>query len=155
MSGMENSGKASIREDVITMFDKKQDSQRSEQTQTKKRFSPGHRNEIFGGHNMRGEDNSTGHDRKVSPGNAPDRCSNDAGTYKEHAKKTSTRRFIRCKNRNAWKKTKKRAKQIARGKKTVLNLSSRHLSDYDFILLGKGLSFCPRSKGHDKIKLAE
>ena len=58
-------------------------------------------------------------------------------------------------NRNAWKKTKKRAKQIARGKKTVLNLFSRRLCDDDFILLGKGLSFCPRSKGHDKIKLAE
>ena len=32
------------------------------------------------------------------------------------------------------KKNKKRAKQIARGKKTVLNLSSRRLSDDDFIL---------------------
>ena len=52
-------------------------------------------------------------------------------------------------------KCEKRAKQIARGKKTVLNLSSRRLSDDDFILLGKGLSFCPRSKGHDKIKPAE
>ena len=41
MSGKENSGKASIREDVITMFDKKQDSQRSEQTQTKNAFAPG------------------------------------------------------------------------------------------------------------------
>ena len=29
------------------------------------------------------------------------------------------------------------------------------MSDDDFILLGKGLSFCPRSKGHNKIKLAE
>ena len=36
-------------------------------------------------------------------------------------------------------------------KKTVLNLSSRRLSDDDFILLGNGLSFCPRSKGHDNI----
>ena len=69
--------------------------------------------------------------------------------------KRSARRFIRCKNRNAWKKTKKRAKQIARAKKTVLNLSSRRLSDDDFILLGKGLSFCPKTKCHDKIKLAE
>ena len=51
---------------------------------------------------------------------------------------------MKCKNRNAWKKTKKRAKQIARGKKTVLNLSSRRLSDDDFILLGKGLSFCSK-----------
>ena len=41
MSGMENSGKASIREDVITMFDKKQDSQRSEQTQTKNALALG------------------------------------------------------------------------------------------------------------------
>ena len=41
MSGMENSGKTSIREDVITMFDKKQDSQRSEQTQTKNALAPG------------------------------------------------------------------------------------------------------------------
>ena len=41
MSGMENSGKASIRENVITMFDKKQDSQRSEQTQTKNALAPG------------------------------------------------------------------------------------------------------------------
>ena len=40
-------------------------------------------------------------------------------------------------------------------KKTVLNLSSRRLSDDYFILLGKGLSFCPKTKCHDKIKLAE
>ena len=52
-------------------------------------------------------------------------------------------------------KDQEKGKQIARGKKTVLNLSSRRLSDDDFILLGKGLSFCPRSKSHDKIKLAE
>ena len=29
------------------------------------------------------------------------------------------------------------------------------MSNDDFILLGKGLSFCPRSKGHDKIILDE
>lgn len=34
-------------------------------------------------------------------------------------------------------------------------MSNRRLSDDDFILLGKGLSFCPKSKSHDKIKLAE
>ena len=41
MSGNENSGKDSIREDVITMFDKKQvTSQRSEQKQTRNAFAP-------------------------------------------------------------------------------------------------------------------
>ena len=34
-------------------------------------------------------------------------------------------------------------------------MSDRRLSDDDFILLGKGLSFCPKSKSHDQIKLAE
>ena len=34
-------------------------------------------------------------------------------------------------------------------------MSDRRLSDDDFILLGKGLSFCPKTKSHDKIKLAE
>ena len=33
--------------------------------------------------------------------------------------------------------------------------SDRQLSDDDYILLGKGLSFCPKTKSHDKIKLAE
>jgi hypothetical protein len=36
-----------------------------------------------------------------------------------------------------------------------LNLSDRILSDTDYILLGKGLGFCPRIKSHDKVKLAE
>ena len=35
------------------------------------------------------------------------------------------------------------------------NLSDRKLSDSDYILLGKGLKFCPKPKSHDKIKLAE
>ena len=34
-------------------------------------------------------------------------------------------------------------------------MSDRRLSDDDFILLGKGLSFCPKTKSHDQIKLAE
>ena len=81
---------------------------------------------------------------------------NDGATADENSStKRRTRRFVRCSNRNAWKKAKKRTKQIARGKKTVLNLSDRRLSDDDFILLGKGLSFCPKTKSHDKIKLAE
>jgi hypothetical protein len=37
----------------------------------------------------------------------------------------------------------------------VLNLSSRKLTDIEFRLLGKGLSFCPKLKSHDKIKIAE
>ena len=53
------------------------------------------------------------------------------------------------------KGTKKRTKQLARDKKTVLNLSGRRLSDDDFILMGKWLSFCPKTRSHDKIKLAE
>ena len=81
---------------------------------------------------------------------------NERATADENSStKRRTRRFVRCSDRNAWKKAKKRTKQIARGKKTVLNLSDRRLSDDDFILLGKGLSFCPKTKRHDKIKLAE
>ena len=37
----------------------------------------------------------------------------------------------------------------------MLNLSSRQLSDDDYILLGKGLKFCPKTKSHDKVKLSE
>ena len=48
-----------------------------------------------------------------------------------------------------------KSKADRKGQKTVLNFSSRRLSDDDFILLGKGLSFCPKTKCHDKIKLAE
>lgn len=40
-------------------------------------------------------------------------------------------------------------------KRMVLNLSSRHLSDDEYTLLGKGLSFCPKIRSHSKIKLAE
>jgi hypothetical protein len=36
-----------------------------------------------------------------------------------------------------------------------LNLSAIELSDEDYILLGKGLKFCPKTKSHDKLKLAE
>ena len=78
-------------------------------------------------------------------------------SLQETLQTVSTRR---CKNRN--KETEMRGKRPRKGqnrwqeaKKTVLNLSSRRLTDDDLILLGKGLSFCPKSKGHDKIKLAE
>lgn len=37
----------------------------------------------------------------------------------------------------------------------MLNLSRKKLTDIDYILLGKGLQFCPKPKSHDKIKLAE
>jgi hypothetical protein len=40
--------------------------------------------------------------------------------------------------------------KIKRGKETVLKLTQT-----DYILLGKGLKFCPKPKSHDKIKLAE
>ena len=57
---------------------------------------------------------------------------NDRATAGENSStKRRTRRFVRCSNRNAWKKAKKRTKQIERGKKTVLNLSDRRLSDDD------------------------
>ena len=36
-----------------------------------------------------------------------------------------------------------------------MNLSSVKLTDDDFTLLGKGLKFCPKSKSHDKLKIAE
>ena len=36
-----------------------------------------------------------------------------------------------------------------------MNLSNRKLCDADYILLGKGLSFVPKLKSHDKVKLAE
>ena len=52
-------------------------------------------------------------------------------------------------------KEKSKADRKGLKKKTVLNLSSLRLSDDDFILLGKGLSFCPKTKCHDKIKVAE
>jgi predicted secreted protein len=45
--------------------------------------------------------------------------------------------------------------KIPRGKKTVLNLSSRTLSETEYILLGEGLSFCPKIKSHVMINLAE
>jgi hypothetical protein len=38
---------------------------------------------------------------------------------------------------------------------SLINLSKRRLSDTDYILLGKGLSFVPKLKSHDKVKLAE
>ena len=98
-------------------------------------------------------------DARTEQGLPAQNCSdspNHRATADENSStKRKTRRFVRCSNRNAWKKAKKRTKQIARGKKTVLNLSDRRLSDDDFILLGKGLSFCPETKSHDKIKLAE
>jgi hypothetical protein len=50
---------------------------------------------------------------------------------------------------------KKRIRKIKQGKETVLNLSSRKLTQTDYILLGKGLKFCPKPKSNDKIKLAE
>lgn len=37
----------------------------------------------------------------------------------------------------------------------MLNLSSRKLSDDEYLLLGKGLKFCPKTKSHDRVKLAE
>ena len=37
----------------------------------------------------------------------------------------------------------------------MLNLSRKNLTDIDYILLSKGLKFCPKPKSHDKIKLAE
>ena len=45
--------------------------------------------------------------------------------------------------------------KIQSGKQTVKNLSNRKLSDNDYILLDKGLKFCPKPKSHDKIKLAQ
>ena len=87
--------------------------------------------------------------------NTTDSPYDGTATDEKRSTKQRTRRFIRCKNRNAWKRAKKRTKQIARGKKMVLNLSDRSLSDDGFILFGKGLSFCPKTKSHDKIKLAE
>ena len=41
------------------------------------------------------------------------------------------------------------------GEETVVDLSSRPLTDEEFRLLGKGLKFCPKPKPHDSIKLAE
>ena len=49
----------------------------------------------------------------------------------------------------------KTEKTIQRGKETVLNLSRKKLTDNDYILLGKGLKFCPKPKSHDQVKLAE
>lgn len=37
----------------------------------------------------------------------------------------------------------------------MINLSTRKLTDTEYRLLGKGLTFCPKLKSHDKIKLAE
>ena len=79
----------------------------------------------------------------------------DSETDHNHTEKKITRRFIRCKNRNAWKKTKKRGKQRGRGKKTLLNLSGWRLSDDNFVLLEKGLCFGPKGKCHDYFKLTE
>ena len=70
-------------------------------------------------------------------------------------RKRKNRRFIKAQNKKDWKRSKKRKRQIQRGKETVLNLSSKRLTDTDFILLGKGLSFCPKTRNHDTIKLAE
>ena len=55
------------------------------------------------------------------------------------------------------KRDEKRKKGIqqTQGKQFVLNLSSIKLCDDDYILLGKGLKFCPKTNSHDKIKLAE
>ena len=50
---------------------------------------------------------------------------------------------------------KEKETKIRQGKQTVKNLFDRKLSDSDYILLGKGLKFCPKPKSHDKIKLAE
>ena len=37
----------------------------------------------------------------------------------------------------------------------MLNLSSFKLTDEDYILLSKGLQFCPKIKSHDRLKIAE
>ena len=37
----------------------------------------------------------------------------------------------------------------------MLNLSSIKLTDDDYILLSKGLKFCPKIKSHDRLKIAE
>ena len=54
-----------------------------------------------------------------------------------------------------WKRSKKRKCQVQRGKETILNLSNKLLTDTDYILLGKGLSFCQKTRSHDTIKVAE
>lgn len=37
----------------------------------------------------------------------------------------------------------------------MVNLSKRKITDTEYRLLGKGLTFCPKIKSHDKIKLAQ
>ena len=65
------------------------------------------------------------------------------------------RRFVRLQSRKEWRKAKRKKAALQRGKETVVNLSSRPLTDDEFRLLGKGLKFCPKPKPHDAIKLAE
>ena len=48
-----------------------------------------------------------------------------------------------------------RTKKIAGGKTTVVNLSSRRCQMTTLFLLKKGLSFCLKTRSHDKIKLTE
>ena len=65
------------------------------------------------------------------------------------------RRFVRIHSKKEWRKAKRKKAALQRGKETVVNLSSRPLTDDEFRLLGKGLKFCPKPKPHDVIKLAE
>ena len=123
--------------------------------QAKKRTGPGHEENICRGHETRGTVKCAEDEQGLPAQDVTDSPSDCSAADEKNPAKRRARWFIRCKNRNAWKRAKKRTKQITRGKKTVLNLSNRRLSDDDFILSGKGLFFCPKIKSHDKIKLAE
>lgn len=82
-----------------------------------------------------------------------EQCHHAAGKLSKDTKRN--RRFVRITNRKQWRKQKKIQKEIQRGKKTVLNLSSRTLSSAEFRLLGKGLKYCPKPKRHDQVQLKQ
>ena len=47
------------------------------------------------------------------------------------------------KKKKEWRKAKRKKSALKRGKKTVVNFSSRPLTDDEVCLLSKGLTFCP------------
>ena len=71
------------------------------------------------------------------------------------AKLPRNRRFVRIQSRIEWRKAKLKKATLQRGKETIVNLSSRSVTDDEFSLLGKWLKFYPKPKPRDVIKLAE
>ena len=109
---------------------------------------PRHKEDIRRGHSKGGGSKCAG-----DLGHPSINCEDPTREQNKH--RGRNRRFIVKPTRTNGRKKKERKQKNQIGKQTVKNLSNSKLSDNDYILLGKGLKFCPKPKSHNKIKLAQ